>query len=417
MRPRRRGAALPRRIPVRPRVIEIPAIAWKPILHGIILRTRPRKSAHAYNQVWTDEGSPLAVITRAPGGGACRAAFGDSGDGRLCDALRQSRRSPTAIAAHDERRLHPDPRRAALSAILRGDDGDGQRRGLRRARARCAGSRRCARCRLIMTIPPISSALARTSPRQLAALDFEPERAAAQLPRHAAADAGAWRSLSLPLPQDRAPAVRGARTRRSTSPSSRASAARNGWSRRPTRRWPAMPGKGVNEGRGRRARLLRRLPGDAGGARQFADASTFLAAGGKRFRLSRLPQRLAGEHDNAANPARRANLKDGQPADISVARTERRGSWHEWRSSPAERAASARRSASRSRTWASRSPPIMPAMRNGRSEFTERTGITAYKWDVADFDACQAGVTQVESRPRAGRRPRQQCRHHPRRAR
>jgi ferrochelatase len=47
-----------------PRVIEIPAIAWKPILHGLILRTRPRRSAEAYNQVWTNEGSPLAVIAR-----------------------------------------------------------------------------------------------------------------------------------------------------------------------------------------------------------------------------------------------------------------------------------------------------------------------------------------------------------------
>lgn len=45
-----------------PRVIEIPAIAWKPILHGVILRTRPKKSAEAYNQVWTNEGSPLRVI-------------------------------------------------------------------------------------------------------------------------------------------------------------------------------------------------------------------------------------------------------------------------------------------------------------------------------------------------------------------
>jgi ferrochelatase len=45
-----------------PRVVEIPAIAWKPILHGIILRTRPRKSAEAYNQVWTNEGSPLRAI-------------------------------------------------------------------------------------------------------------------------------------------------------------------------------------------------------------------------------------------------------------------------------------------------------------------------------------------------------------------
>jgi ferrochelatase len=45
-----------------PRVVEIPAIAWRPILHGIILRTRPRRSAEAYNQVWTNEGSPLRVI-------------------------------------------------------------------------------------------------------------------------------------------------------------------------------------------------------------------------------------------------------------------------------------------------------------------------------------------------------------------
>ncbi|NUT00636.1 MAG: ferrochelatase [Sphingomonas sp.] len=47
-----------------PRVIEIPRIAWMPILHGIILRIRPKKSAHAYKQVWTEEGSPLAAITR-----------------------------------------------------------------------------------------------------------------------------------------------------------------------------------------------------------------------------------------------------------------------------------------------------------------------------------------------------------------
>ena len=32
------------------RVIEIPPIAWWPILHGIVLRTRPQKSAHAYAQ-------------------------------------------------------------------------------------------------------------------------------------------------------------------------------------------------------------------------------------------------------------------------------------------------------------------------------------------------------------------------------
>lgn len=47
-----------------PRVIEIPQIAWQPILRGIILNVRPRKSAAAYRKVWTDHGSPLAAITR-----------------------------------------------------------------------------------------------------------------------------------------------------------------------------------------------------------------------------------------------------------------------------------------------------------------------------------------------------------------
>ena len=46
-----------------PRVVEIPSLVWQPILRGIILNTRPKKSAHAYRQVWTPEGSPLAAIT------------------------------------------------------------------------------------------------------------------------------------------------------------------------------------------------------------------------------------------------------------------------------------------------------------------------------------------------------------------
>ena len=45
------------------RVIEIPPIAWQPILRGIILNTRPKKSSEAYSKIWTDRGSPLADIT------------------------------------------------------------------------------------------------------------------------------------------------------------------------------------------------------------------------------------------------------------------------------------------------------------------------------------------------------------------
>jgi ferrochelatase len=45
------------------RVVEIPRPIWWLILHGIILRTRPKKSAAKYASVWTPEGSPLKVWT------------------------------------------------------------------------------------------------------------------------------------------------------------------------------------------------------------------------------------------------------------------------------------------------------------------------------------------------------------------
>jgi ferrochelatase len=63
------------------RVVEIPKAVWQPILHGVILRTRPAKSAHAYQQVWTPEGSPLAAITARQ----TRALRERLGDGVLVD--------------------------------------------------------------------------------------------------------------------------------------------------------------------------------------------------------------------------------------------------------------------------------------------------------------------------------------------
>jgi len=46
-----------------PRVVEIPRVAWLPILHGIVLRVRPARSARKYASIWTPEGSPLRVWT------------------------------------------------------------------------------------------------------------------------------------------------------------------------------------------------------------------------------------------------------------------------------------------------------------------------------------------------------------------
>ena len=47
-----------------PRVVEIPRPVWLPILYGVILAVRPRKSAAKYATVWTDQGSPLLHHSR-----------------------------------------------------------------------------------------------------------------------------------------------------------------------------------------------------------------------------------------------------------------------------------------------------------------------------------------------------------------
>lgn len=59
------------------RVVEISPLIWQPILRGIILNTRPKKSAANYAKVWTDRGSPLAVVT-ADQADALQKHFGDA---------------------------------------------------------------------------------------------------------------------------------------------------------------------------------------------------------------------------------------------------------------------------------------------------------------------------------------------------
>lgn len=47
-----------------PRVVEVPSFIWWFILHGFILRTRPKRSAAAYRKIWTESGSPLLAISK-----------------------------------------------------------------------------------------------------------------------------------------------------------------------------------------------------------------------------------------------------------------------------------------------------------------------------------------------------------------
>jgi ferrochelatase len=61
-----------------PRVVEIPRLLWWPILHGIILRVRPRASAKKYAAIWTRDGSPLAIESEALRRGLAESLSGSS---------------------------------------------------------------------------------------------------------------------------------------------------------------------------------------------------------------------------------------------------------------------------------------------------------------------------------------------------
>ena len=46
------------------RVVEVPRPVWWLVLNLVILNTRPRRSAKAYEKIWTKEGSPLLVMSQ-----------------------------------------------------------------------------------------------------------------------------------------------------------------------------------------------------------------------------------------------------------------------------------------------------------------------------------------------------------------
>jgi ferrochelatase len=155
-----------------PRVVEIPQLLWQPILRGIVLRTRPSKSAHAYKQVWTEEGSPLAAITRRQAK-ALERAFGQ---GVLVDyAMRYGRPAiGERIAALKEagcERILVAPLYPQYCAATTATANDEAFRYLARMRWQPA----------LRTLPPYYddpayiSALKTVTKAELAALGFEPQ--------------------------------------------------------------------------------------------------------------------------------------------------------------------------------------------------------------------------------------------------
>ena len=155
------------------RVVEIPPIAWQPILRGIILRTRPRKSAEAYQQIWTEHGSPLAAISRRK----AEALQQRLGDGALVrHAMRYGKPSIAAeiegmkAAGCDRILLAPlYPQYCAATTATANDKAFEVLSGMRWQPA-------------IRTLPPYYDdpiyigALKANIERQLAALDFDPQQ-------------------------------------------------------------------------------------------------------------------------------------------------------------------------------------------------------------------------------------------------
>ncbi|HEX5184833.1 MAG TPA: ferrochelatase [Allosphingosinicella sp.] len=155
-----------------PRVVEIPQMVWQPILRGLVLTTRPRKSARAYRQVWMEEGSPLAVITARQ----AQALAGAFGEGIVVDhAMRYGRPAIgerlDALRAAGCERILIAPLYPQYSAATTATANDEAFFHLRRMRSQPA----------VRTLPPYFddpayiAALKARLEEGLAALDFEPQ--------------------------------------------------------------------------------------------------------------------------------------------------------------------------------------------------------------------------------------------------
>jgi ferrochelatase len=83
------------------RVVELPRVLWWLILHGVILRFRPARSAKAYAEIWTDKGSPLLLISASIARGI-RERLSARFQGNVNVALGMSYGNPSIPAALDE---------------------------------------------------------------------------------------------------------------------------------------------------------------------------------------------------------------------------------------------------------------------------------------------------------------------------
>ena len=94
-----------------PRIVELPRPLWWLILNGVILRIRPSRSAQAYREIWSDEGSPLLVYCEALSAGI-ETALRERGAGNIHVALGMSYGNPSIASALDK--LHAQGARRVI---------------------------------------------------------------------------------------------------------------------------------------------------------------------------------------------------------------------------------------------------------------------------------------------------------------
>ena len=307
-----------------PRVVEIPRALWWLILHGIILRVRPAKSAAKYASIWTPDGSPLRVWTDKQAT-LLQAAWASAatGAGALRHALRPARhrrRSWTRSRREGATRMlmlpaYPQYSGATTASVI--DDGVA-------GRCRPATCPSCASSTAITTTPatspPWPRACASTGSATAAAdklvMSFHgmPERTLhLGDPYHCECQKTGRLLAEAPGPEGR---------RHGWSPSRAASARPSGCSPTPSPPSSSWPRRGAKRVDVVCPGFASRLPGDAGRDRQEArDASWPRAASDFRYIpcLNDQPGRIAALAEAGRAPS--AGLADGSAATRTPAGT------------------------------------------------------------------------------------------------
>ena len=117
-----------------PRVVEIPRVIWWPILYGLVLPLRPRKTAAKYAAIWSEQGSPLMAYSRQQAS-LLRGYLGERGlDVEVALAMRYGEPSiASALRRVATKECRPASGASDVSAVFGDDDRVG-------VRCRCGSS-------------------------------------------------------------------------------------------------------------------------------------------------------------------------------------------------------------------------------------------------------------------------------------